>query len=78
MAAEGLITLVPEIPDVGVGGRAKILVGGVAGEEGPLGIHRAAGKNVGQQVAGDGLFLQGVPGGVDLEHALLAGQRLEV
>ena len=41
VAALHRVALIPEVPDIGVGGGAEILVGGEAGEEGPLGIHRS-------------------------------------
>ena len=78
MAAEGLIALIPEIPDIGAGGGTEIVMLRIAGEEGPLGVHRSPGEDVGQQIAGDGPGLQLVPGGVDLGHPLLAGQNLKI
>ena len=63
--AKGLIALVLQIPHIGRGVGAVVgIFEAHSGEEGPLGVHRAPGEDVGQQVPGIALRLQGVVPGV--------------
>ena len=78
MPAPGLIALAVKVPHIGVGGLGEVLVLAVSGEESPLGVHRAAGEDVGEQVAGHRLLLQLVPGLVDRLHRLMVRQGGEV
>ena len=51
VAVKRVIALRLEVPDIGVGAGAEVLVAAVAGEEAPLGIRRAAREDVRQQTA---------------------------
>ena len=78
VAEHGLVALAAEVPDVGVGGLAEVVVGGIAGEEAPLAVHGASGEDVGEQVARHRLLLQLVPRLVGLHHRLGLSQNRQV
>ena len=68
------VPLLPEIPGVGVGIPPKIPQLIISGQEAPLRINGASGKDIGHQIAGIALRLQGVieivPAGVQPRHAV--------
>jgi hypothetical protein len=64
VAALGGIALLLEVPGAGI--PPEIVQGGVAGEESPLRLDGASGKNIGNEIAGKALCLQGVILGIDL------------
>ena len=68
MTVERIIALLLEVPDVGVGAGAEVLVVAVAGEEAPFGVRRAAGEDVCQEAARYAAAFQLVQRGVDLRH----------
>ena len=78
VAEKGLIALVPEIPHIGVGVPAEVVVLGVAGQKAPLAVHRAPGKDVGQQPAGHPLLRQRVPGVIHPGSVRVAGHKVKI
>ena len=58
VAALHRIALIPEVPRVGIGVGAEIAQLAVAGEEAPLGVHRAPGEDIGHKVSGNAFLLQ--------------------
>ena len=78
VAEKGLIALVPEVPHIGVGVPAEVVVRGVAGQKAPLAVHRAPGEDVGQQPAGHALVGQLMPLLIYLGHGGLACHKVKV
>ena len=74
----GLIALPVKVPHIGVHIVSELLILAVPSQEAPLRVHRAPGEDVGQQVAGDTLLLQGVPGSIYLLYVLLFGQSRKI
>ncbi len=60
------VALGAEVPGVGVGVAPEGAQRAAAGEEAPLGVHRAPGENIGHQGAGHPFGFQRVPGGIDV------------